>query len=150
MRAELLGLGILRAHRSDLRQSNTRPSRPTRGWAKKIGPGELNRTSNMRVRNSGETQARMSPATHSVADVLGPELPTAWVGVRHRHQRQTTDVIDAAATTDDVEHARDDPDPDAVPIAAPAAPPPSPARRDESQAHRGGLCTYAMTGASVA
>ncbi len=50
----------------NFRQLNTRASRPTRGWAKKIGPGELSRTSSMSVRNSGEIAARIrAPATRS-------------------------------------------------------------------------------------
>ena len=66
----------------NFRQSNTFPSRPMRGCAKKIGPGELSRTSNIRVRKIGEIASSPNPAaTRSPVCLMANCHPLGSVGV---------------------------------------------------------------------
>ncbi len=46
----------------NFKQSNGTPSRPIRSCAKKMGPGELARTSTVSRRNTGDSSSRASPA----------------------------------------------------------------------------------------
>ena len=46
----------------NFKQSNGTPSRPIRSCAKKMGPGELARTSTVSTRNTGDSSSRADPA----------------------------------------------------------------------------------------
>ena len=100
----------------NFKQSKTLPSRPMRGWRKKIGPGELIRTRSASPMNSGEMTNSPTAGRQSVDRVLDRELPTLGVDMAKHHEGYTAHVLDPGAAPDGVHQSRDDthPHPEAV------------------------------------